>query len=66
MRKRKNTTLAVKIDSHLAVAFEAVYARTIRQKGRKREPLAKFIAGFVEDRLVEEITFLDGEATHGY
>jgi hypothetical protein len=65
MRNGKRATLTVEIDSELAAEYKAAYVHTIGPSARKGESLAKFIAGFLEDRLGEEIDFLRGEPTDG-
>ena len=62
MSKMKTTTLTVKVDLALAAEYKSAYIRTIGPSSRKRQSLAKFMTGFVEDRLIEEMKFLEDEA----
>jgi len=65
MRKKEQSKLAVQVDARLAAAYRAAYDCTLGPKGRGKRSLATFMTGFVEDRLAEEIQFLDREASTG-
>ena len=57
--------LAVRIDARLAADYKTAYERAFPHNETKRKSLADFIAGFVEDRLVEEIEFVQVEFARG-
>jgi hypothetical protein len=54
-------TLTVKVNARLAVDYRIAYERAFGRHGAKRQALSDFIAGFVEDRLAEEIEFAQSE-----
>ncbi|HZL34798.1 MAG TPA: hypothetical protein VFC78_05770 [Tepidisphaeraceae bacterium] len=54
----KAKLLTVKIDAKLAADYRTAYERAFPRREAGRESLADFIAGFVEDRLAEEIEFV--------
>lgn len=56
--------LTLKVDRRLATAYRDAYMRAFVRQNGKREPLATFIADFVEDRLAEEIEFAEREEPH--
>jgi hypothetical protein len=56
-------TLVVEIRKDLAAEYRAAYVRAFGRNRYDRASLAKFMAGFVEDRLCEEIDFLEEEAS---
>ena len=45
----------------LAAAYRKAYDEAFRNRDTKSKSLQKFIAGFVEDRLVEELEFVEDE-----
>ena len=53
--------IAIKIDSALATKYKDAYYRALGLSNETKQTLDKFIAGFVEDRLVEEIAFFEEE-----
>jgi hypothetical protein len=57
-------TLTVEIDASLAAAYKEAYdrARAFGSEVTRQQPLDDFIAGFVEDRLAEELAFAEDEA----
>lgn len=57
----KAEVIAIKIDAQLAADYRTAYERAFPRGTAKRESLAEFIAGFVEDRLAEEIEFVREE-----
>ena len=54
-------TVSVEINARLAAQYKAAYAREIDSKNALNQSLATFISHFVEDRLSEEIEFLESE-----
>lgn len=58
----KAPLLPVNVDARLAGEYRVAYERAFGGPEGKRQPLADFIAGFVEDRLREEIEFAESEA----
>ena len=57
----KTKLLTIKIDAHLAADYRTAYERAFTSNEAKQKSLADFVAGFVEDRLAEEIEFVHGE-----
>ncbi|MGD1278702.1 MAG: hypothetical protein ABR964_15930 [Tepidisphaeraceae bacterium] len=57
--------LTVKIDARLAADYRIAHERAFGQHEVKRRSLSNFIAGFVEDRLAEEIEFAQDETPRG-
>ena len=55
------STLTIKIDSDLATAYRDAYRRALSSRVEIKQTLDEFIAGFVEDRLTEEIAFFEKE-----
>jgi hypothetical protein len=55
--REKAKTLSLKIDARLAAQYRAAYAHAFGDDDTRDEPLAIFIAGFLEDRLREETEF---------
>jgi hypothetical protein len=45
------------IDTRLATAYRKAYLAAFGSSHSSKKPLKEFIAGFVEDRLAEEIEF---------
>ena len=56
-----HSTITIKIDSVLAAKYKDVYRCALGSHNATKQTLNKFIAGFVEDRLAEEIAFLEKE-----
>lgn len=54
-------TLTIKIDSALATEYRDAYRRALGSCDEIKQTLDEFIAGFVEDRLAEEIAFFEEE-----
>ena len=54
-------TITIKIDSALATKYKSAYLRALGSRHDTKRTIDKFIAGFVEDRLVEEIAFFEEE-----
>lgn len=54
-------TLTIKVDSDLATAYRDAYRRALSSRVEIKQTLDEFIAGFVEDRLAEEIAFFEKE-----
>lgn len=54
-------TLTIKIDSVLATEYRDAYHRALDSRNEIKQTLDEFIAGFVEDRLAEEIAFFEEE-----
>lgn len=54
-------TINIKIDSVLATKYKDTYHRALGSRNVTKQTLDKFIAGFVEDRLIEEIAFFEEE-----
>jgi hypothetical protein len=65
MPKSARQKLKVEIDRGLAAVYKSAYERLIGSTGARRKPLADFVVGFVEDRLQEEIAFLEKEFIQG-
>ncbi len=61
----KSTRLTIQIDASLAKEYATAYSRLFPDEIQQGEPLAAFIARFVEDQLPHEIAFLEDEATEG-
>jgi hypothetical protein len=57
---RKHLTVAV--DARLADDYREAYTRAFGRTLASHQSLSEFIAGFVEDRLIEEIKFARAEA----
>lgn len=53
--------LTIKITSALAAEYRKAYRRAFGSHDEIKQTLEEFIAGFVEDRLAEEIEFLEKE-----
>lgn len=53
--------LTIKVDPNLAAAYRDAYIRTLGSRVEIKQTLDEFIAGFVEDRLTEEIAFFEKE-----
>ena len=62
MPRKKIATLKIKVDAQLSIAYRDAYERTLSFKEKKPKPINNFMAGFVEDRLLEEIKFLKRHA----
>lgn len=60
------STLTIEIDLNLATAYRDAYKQTFSSRVKTKQTLDKFIAGFVEDRLAEEITFLEQELANDH
>ncbi len=58
----RQNTLTIKIDADLAKQYRAAYVRAFGTAADLKKPIEDFIAGFVEDRLAEEIAFVEEEA----
>lgn len=58
-------TLIVKIDAALAAEYRDAYLRAFGARDSSTKSLQEFIAGFVEDRLAEEIAFVEEETASG-
>ena len=54
-------TLTIKIDSDLATEYRDAYRRALSSRDEIKQTLDEFIAGFVKDRLAEEIAFFEKE-----
>ena len=54
--------MSVEIDARLAAQYKAAYARAFGGETVRKQSLGTFIAGFVEDRLAEEIAFARSES----
>ena len=54
-------TITIKVDSALATEYSEAYRRALGSRDKIKQPLEEFIVGFVEDRLAEEIAFLEQE-----
>lgn len=54
-------TLTIKIDHVLAAEYRDAYRRALGSNNEVELALDEFVAGFVEDRLSEEIAFLGEE-----
>lgn len=57
----EETTITVKVNAVLAATYWSVYDRAFGCQGTEHQDLADFIAGFVEDRLADEIEFTESE-----
>jgi len=57
--------LTLKVNARLAADYRIAYERAFGRHGAKRRALADFIAGFVKDRLAEEIKFAQTQARQG-
>lgn len=55
-------TVTVEIDARLAAEYKTAYALAFGAEAVRNQSLSTFIAGFVEDRLAEEIAFARTEA----
>jgi hypothetical protein len=60
---RPQPTLKIEIDASLAVAYRDAYGRVFGAADDAEKSLEEFIAGFVEDRLAEETSFVKEEAS---
>ncbi|MGD0139124.1 MAG: hypothetical protein ABSD28_09620 [Tepidisphaeraceae bacterium] len=58
---RREKLLTVTIDASLATAYRKAYLQAFGEPDAESESLQEFIAGFVEDRLTEEIEFAKAE-----
>lgn len=56
--------IIIKVVSSLA-EYRKAYRRVLVSRDEIKQTLEEFIAGFVEDRLAEEIEFLDEETVRG-
>lgn len=56
-----HSTLVIEIDAVLAVTYRDAYLRIHVSRDEVKQTLEAFVAGFVEDRLAEEIVFLENE-----
>lgn len=54
-------TLTIKINSDLAIEYRNAYRHALSSRDEIKQSLDEFIAGFVEDRLAEEIAFFEKE-----
>lgn len=54
--------LIVEIDASIAARYRAAYALAFGSGDTLQQPLENFIASFVEDRLAEELAFVDDES----
>ena len=59
-------TLTIKVDADLATAYRDAFLRTLSSRIEIKQTLDEFIAGFVEDRLTEEIAFFEKEIASDY
>lgn len=57
--------LTIKIDAALAAEYRTAYRRAFGTRDDAKKTLEEFIAGFVEDRLAEEIAFVEAETASG-
>jgi hypothetical protein len=55
--------LTIKIDAALAAEYAKGYLRAFGTAEEAKKSLEEFIAGFVEDRLCEEIAFVEEEVS---
>ena len=55
-------TIQITINAALAKEYRRSYLEAFPNDATERMPLEKFISGFVEDRLREEIEFVEEEA----
>jgi hypothetical protein len=60
---KKEKTITITIDARLATAYRKSYEQAFGSPGTKGKSLQEFIAGFVEDRLVDEMEFTRSEAS---
>lgn len=57
-------TITIKVDSVLATEYGYAYRRALGSRDEFKQTLEEFIVGFVEDRLAEEIAFLEQEISN--
>jgi hypothetical protein len=55
-------TLQIEIDASLATRYRSAYKRAFGSDNDSKQGLEEFMAGFVEDRLAEELEFAEDEA----
>lgn len=60
-KSHPQATLTIKIDAGLAAEYRDAYLCTFGTRSDKTKTLADFIVGFVEDRLAEEVAFIEEE-----
>lgn len=61
-RPVRNPRLLIEVDEALAAEYRSAYVRAFGSHKDRRQRLEKFIAGFTEDRLREELEFVRHEA----
>lgn len=54
-------TLTIEIDASLAAHYRTVYSDAFGSDETRDQPLDRFIAGFIEDCLAEELAFAEDE-----
>lgn len=60
-KMNRRRTVTIEVDEELATAYKAAYADAFGAEQVRRQSLATFMTGFVEDRLSEELEFAASE-----